>query len=110
MSILFAKKFWDAGDLRKGPGTFPEGFGLPSQLFQRILAQRVPQSPQPGKFGGVFGAVAETVAKRRPVPMEQVALEDTFGESGNGALLLEKYGLTAERIVSRARAAIARKG
>ena len=61
-------------------------------------------------FGGVFGAVAETVAKRRPVPMEQVALEDTFGESGNGALLLEKYGLTAERIVSRARAAIARKG
>ena len=30
--------------------------------------------------------------------MEQVALEDTFGESGNGALLLEKYGLTAEPV------------
>lgn len=60
-------------------------------------------------FGGLFGAVAEAVALTAPVPMERVALEDTFGESGNGALLLQKYGLTAERIVEKALKAMERK-
>lgn len=60
-------------------------------------------------FGGLFGAVAEAVALTTPVPVERVALEDTFGESGNGALLLQKYGLTAERIVEKALKAMDRK-
>lgn len=60
-------------------------------------------------FGGVFGAVAEVLALHCPVPMERVALEDTFGESGKGQLLLQKYGLTAKNICQKALAAIARK-
>ena len=60
-------------------------------------------------FGGLFGAVAEAVALTTPVPVERVALEDTFGESGNGALLLQKYGLTAERIAEKALKAMDRK-
>ena len=31
---------------------------------------------------GLFGAVAEVVVRRCPVPMEAVAVEDTFGQSG----------------------------
>ena len=61
------------------------------------------------RFGGAFGAVAEALALAHPVPVEQVALEDTFGESGKGALLLQKYGLTAERICEKARTAMGRK-
>lgn len=60
-------------------------------------------------FGGLFGAVSEALALTVPVPVERVALEDTFGESGNGALLLEKYGLTADRIVEKAVNVLARK-
>ncbi|MHC1773264.1 MAG: transketolase family protein [Flexilinea sp.] len=60
-------------------------------------------------YGGVFGAVAEAVTLNCPAPMERIALEDTFGESGNGKLLLEKYGLTADRICTKAKEVIKRK-
>ena len=60
-------------------------------------------------FGGVFGAVSEAVALTAPVPMERVAIENVFGESGNGEKLLEKYGLTAQAICDKAIRAIARK-
>lgn len=61
------------------------------------------------KLGGVFGAIAEVIAEECPVPMEHVALEDVFGESGKGELLLQKYGLTAEAIYDKALRVIARK-
>ena len=43
--------------------------------------------------GGLGGAVAELLAKHRPVPMEFVGLKDTFGESGSPEELIEKYGM-----------------
>lgn len=61
-------------------------------------------------FGGLGSAVAEVVVKTTPVPMEQVALCDTFAESGNCSLLLQKYKLTAEEIYCKAKRAIQRKG
>lgn len=61
-------------------------------------------------FGGIFGAVAETVSLKYPIPMERVALEDTFGESGSGELLLDKYGLTSDNICEKVHAVMVRKG
>ena len=63
-----------------------------------------------GCYGGVYGAVCETLAARRPVPVERVALENTFGESGDGRELMRKYRLTAEEIARRAIDVIKRKG
>ena len=60
-------------------------------------------------FGGAGSAVAECLVKHAPVPMEQVALCDTFAESGEACLLMRKYGLTKEEICLRAKQAIARK-
>lgn len=60
-------------------------------------------------FGGLGSAVAEVLVKNQPVPMEQVALEDTFAESGDGYLLLQKYHLTARDIYDKARIALQRK-
>ena len=60
-------------------------------------------------YGGLFGAVSEALALGCPVPVERVALEDTFGESGNGAELLVKYGLTCQNICLKAKRAIQRK-
>ncbi len=60
-------------------------------------------------FGGLGSAVSEVLAQSRPTPMEQVGLQDTFTESGDYEKLLLKYGLSADRIVEKSRAAIARK-
>ena len=51
------------------------------------------------KFGGLGSAVAETLSKNHPTKMAMVAVNDTFGESGTPAALIEKYGLTAKDIV-----------
>ncbi|MFH0806496.1 MAG: transketolase C-terminal domain-containing protein [Candidatus Brennerbacteria bacterium] len=48
--------------------------------------------------GGLGGAVAELLAARLPLPLEQVGLRDTFGESGSPAELMEKYGLGVKDI------------
>jgi transketolase len=54
-------------------------------------------------LGGLGSAVAEVASAGRPVPMAYVGVEDTFAESGDYEKLLEKYGLTAARIVEKAR-------
>lgn len=51
------------------------------------------------KFGGLGSAVAETLSKNHPTKMAMVAVNDTFGESGTPAALIEKYGLTAKDVV-----------
>jgi transketolase len=52
--------------------------------------------------GGLGSVVAMIVARRRPVPMRFVGLNDTFAESGTPDDLLAKYGLTAADIVREA--------
>lgn len=51
-----------------------------------------------GVIGGLGSAVAEVVCQECPVPMAMVGQQDTFGESGQPAELLEKYGMTAAAI------------
>ena len=60
--------------------------------------------------GGLFGAVSELLARTCPVPMEAVAVQDTFGESGPPAALMARYGLDAAAIVRAVLACLARKG
>ena len=61
------------------------------------------------EHGGLGSMVARVVAKHRPVPMEFVALKDTYAKSGKPAELLERYGLTAKDIAQAVRMAIKRK-
>ena len=60
-------------------------------------------------IGGLGSGVARTLALHRPTPMEQVGINDTFGQSGPWQALLDEYGLTAESVVGAAKRAIARK-
>lgn len=60
-------------------------------------------------YGGLGSAVAEVLVENCPVPMARVGVEDSFGESGLPDQLLEKYGLTVDNIVKKAKAVIARK-
>ena len=60
--------------------------------------------------GGLFGAVSEVVVRTCPVPMEAVAVQDTFGESGPPEALMARYGLNADAIAQAVRRCLARKG
>ena len=54
--------------------------------------------------GGLGSAVAQVVSEEHPVPMGYVNIGDCYAESGDPMGLLEKYGLTAENIVSTVKA------
>lgn len=60
-------------------------------------------------LGGLGESVSRVLAENTPTPQEFVATNDTFGESGTPAQLMEKYGLNAEAIVKAALKVIARK-
>lgn len=49
--------------------------------------------------GGLGSALSELFARKHPIPMEFVGMQDSFGESGSPTELLEKYGLNAAGIV-----------
>lgn len=59
--------------------------------------------------GGLGSSVALLSASNEPRPLEFVAVNDSFGESGTPDQLLEKYGLSTANIVASAKKAIARK-
>ncbi len=52
--------------------------------------------------GGLFGAVAETLALELPVLIDTVAVQDSFGTSGTPERVMGKYGLTAIAIARKA--------
>lgn len=54
-------------------------------------------------YGGFGGAIAETLSEHHPVPVFRMGVRDTFGESGSNEALLEKYGLTVQHVVQKAR-------
>jgi transketolase len=60
-------------------------------------------------FGGLGSIVAQTLAEKRPVPVEFVGMRDRYGTSGKWHQLLEHFGLTPEAIARAARNVIARK-
>lgn len=51
-------------------------------------------------LGGLGESVARTLSLNLPTPQEFVATEDTFGESGTPAQLMDKYGLNADAIIA----------
>ncbi len=59
--------------------------------------------------GGLGDSVAQFLALNNPTPMEFVGVNDSFGESGKPAELMEKYGLNANAIVEKAIKVMARK-
>ena len=56
------------------------------------------------RLGGLGSSVAQCLAANHPAPMDFVAVEDQFGESGTPAQLMQKYGLDAASIVRKSKA------
>ncbi len=60
--------------------------------------------------GGLGDSIAQLLSRTMPTPLEMVAVNDSFGESGKPEELLVKYGLNDTDIVEAAQRAIDRKG
>ena len=59
--------------------------------------------------GGLGDSVAHVLASQFPAPLEYVGVHDTFGESGTPDQLMQKYGLTADKIVEQVKKVMSRK-
>jgi len=60
-------------------------------------------------LGGLGGAVCEFVSENCPVPVLRHGVPDVFGRSGTAAAVLDYFGLNAEGIAEKVRAALAKK-
>jgi len=60
-------------------------------------------------IGGFGSACLEALSEGDPVPLHRVGTSDTFGESGGGQALMDKYGLSTGHIEQAARRVMARR-
>lgn len=60
-------------------------------------------------LGGLGESVASVLARNNPKPLEIVAVQDSFGESGTPDQLMKKYGLTSANIIAAVEKVIKRK-
>ena len=61
------------------------------------------------RLGGLGDSIAQLLVQNDLVPMEYIAVNDTFGESGTPAELLKRFGLDDVHIVAAAQKVIGRK-
>jgi len=59
--------------------------------------------------GGLGASISTLLSEKHPAPMNFVAVNDSFGESGTSIELLDKYGLGIKDIINAAKAAMAKK-
>jgi transketolase len=61
------------------------------------------------EHGGLGSEVAQRIARHYPVPMEFIAVKDTYTKSGKPGELLQRCGLTAKYIEQAVRSTVKRK-
>ncbi|MFA6260718.1 MAG: transketolase C-terminal domain-containing protein [Bacteroidia bacterium] len=59
--------------------------------------------------GGLGDSIAQLLARRLPTPIEMVAVNDSFGESGTPDDLMKKYGLDTPDILAAVERVLSRK-
>jgi len=59
--------------------------------------------------GGLGESIAQVLSRNNPVPQEFIAVNDSFGESGPPALLMEKYGLDTPHLIAAVEKVLTRK-
>ncbi len=60
--------------------------------------------------GGLGDSVCQLLARNTPTPVEMVAVNDSFGESGTPEALMTKYGLDTPNVVEAVQKVLQRKG
>ena len=60
-------------------------------------------------IGGLGESISGLLVRNKLVPMEFVGVVDSFGESGTPTQLMNKYGLSSEKIMEKCKKVISRK-
>ena len=61
------------------------------------------------RHGGLGDSIAQLLSRTLPTPQEYVAVNDSFGESGKPAELMDKYGIGIQDIIASVKAVLKRK-
>ncbi|MGM0406362.1 MAG: transketolase family protein [Bacteroidota bacterium] len=59
--------------------------------------------------GGLGDSIAQLLGRKLPTPIEMVAVDDKFGESGKPEDLMKKYGVDSSNIINAVEAVLKRK-
>lgn len=59
--------------------------------------------------GGLGDSIAQLLSMHNPSPLEMVAVDDQFGESGKPDKLMRKYGLDADQIIQKVEKVLQKK-
>jgi transketolase len=59
--------------------------------------------------GGLGESIAQVLSRNNPVPQEFIAVNDSFGESGPPAQLMEKHGLDTPHLIAAVEKVLTRK-
>lgn len=105
-SLLLAKEQIDVGVVNMHTIS-PLDKATIIDVAKRVRAIVVAEEHQAN--AGLGGAVAEVLALHHPTPVEQVAVQHTFGESGTAEELLVQYKLTSHDIVRAVKRVLRRK-
>jgi transketolase len=71
---------------------------VPAVLAAARQTEKLVTIEEHQRSGGLGSAVAEVVAEHHPVPVLRIGVDDSFGQSGTAAQLLEHFGLTGPLI------------
>lgn len=61
------------------------------------------------RIGGLGSSIASLLSHELPTPLEYVAVDDSFGESGTPDQLMKKYGLDTPDVIAAAKKVMQRK-
>ena len=84
---------------------------LDDELILKSIAKTkcVVSAEEHNVIGGLGESISRLIVEKNLVPMEFVAVQDTFGESGTPKELMEKYQLSCENIYTKCKTVISRK-
>ncbi len=84
---------------------------LDEELVLRAAAETgaIVTAEEASVIGGLGGAVSELLSEKRPTPVVKLGINDVFGKSGPAKELVTLFGLTAENLAAKAKAAVALK-
>ena len=81
---------------------------LDEEIILRAAAETgaIVTAEEASVIGGLGGAVSELLSEKRPTPVVKLGINDVFGKSGPAKELVTLFGLTAENVAAKAKAAI----
>jgi transketolase len=99
----------EAATLRASSGISAAVLHIPS--IKPVDAEALAEAARPFRLvvsveehtihGGLGGLVAEILSERAPRRLVRIGIRDTWGESAPNAFLLDRHGLSAERVAER---------